>query len=150
MRVLKTFEEFLDKGIVRRRKPDIARAKSLDQEAKRRKYFLGEMLNKIGLTDKNANYFIENSYDVLMELIRAKLFSDGFSSSGEGAHEAEVSYLLKISFSERQARFMNNLRFFRNGILYYGKNFDAEYAKKVLGFLDEMYPKLKELLNNEN
>jgi len=41
-------------------------------------------------------------------------------------------------------RFMNDLRFFRNGILYYGKDFDAEYGKKVLDFLNNIYPKLKE------
>ena len=107
--------------------------------------FLNEILNKIGLLDENANYFIENSYDILIELIRAKLLIDGFSSSGKGAHEAEVSYMRKLDFNESDVGFMNDLRYFRNGILYYGKNFDKEYGKKVLDFLKKIHPKLKEI-----
>lgn len=146
MRPLKNFNEFLKSGVIRKRTPDIARAKSLIQEAEKRMNFLKEARNKIGLSDINANYFIETSYDVLIELIRAKLLINGFSSSGKGAHEAEVSYMRNMGFYEKEARFMNDLRFFRNGILYYGKDFDAEYGNKVLDFLNKTYPKLKKLL----
>ena len=62
MRALRTFEEFLEEGIVRRRSPDSARARSLIDESERRRKFLGEMLSRIGLSDANANYFIENSF----------------------------------------------------------------------------------------
>ena len=90
--------------------------------------------------------FIENVYDVLMEIIRAKLLAEGFKSGGEGAHEAEVSFLRKLGFPESDVRFMNNLRYFRNGIKYYGKDFDKETATKALSFLDKAYPKLKSFL----
>jgi len=145
MRPLKTFEEFLRLGIVRKRTPDIARAKSLIEEAEKRKKFLEEVRLKIRLNNENANYFVESSYDILIEIIRAKLLVDGFNASGIGAHEAEISYIKKLSFSEKEIRFMNDLRYFRKGILYYGKHFDAEYSKKVLDFLNRIYPKLKEL-----
>ena len=65
-------------------------------------------------------------------------------ASGEGAHEAEVTYMKNMGFSEREVRFMNDLRYFRNGILYYGKNFDADYGRKVLNFLDNIFPVLWE------
>ncbi len=143
---LKDFEEFLKSGIVRKRNPDKARAKSLVEEAEKRKKFLDEILRKIGLSDKNANYFIETSYDILIELIRAKLLRDGLYASGEGAHEAEVSYMKKIGFAEKEIRFMNDLRYFRNGILYYGKSFDQDYGKKVLDFLNKIYPQLKNVV----
>ena len=145
MRPLKDFDEFLKEGIVRKRTPDMPRARSLIEEAEKRNKFLNEILSKIGLLDENANYVIENSYDILIELIRAKLLIDGFSSSGKGAHEAEVSYMRKLNFPEGDVGFMNDLRYFRNGILYYGKNFDKEYGKKVLDFLKKAYPKLKEI-----
>ncbi|MBU2562526.1 MAG: hypothetical protein KKF68_02610 [Nanoarchaeota archaeon] len=147
MRPLKNFEEFVSEGIINKRHPDLARAKSLIEESEKRKEFLNEILIKIGLSENNANYFIENSYDVLIELIRAKLLIEGFSSSGKGAHEAAISYMRKLGFSEKNARFMNDLRYFRNGILYYGKIFDVDYAKKVLNFLDELYPKLKRIIH---
>jgi len=146
MRPLKDFDEFLKESVVRKRTPDMPRARSLIEEAEKRNKFLNEILNKIGLLDENANYFIENSYDILIELIRAKLLIDGFSSSGKGAHEAEVSYMRKLNFPESDVGFMNDLRYFRNGILYYGKNFDKEYGKKVLSFLKKTYPKLKEIV----
>lgn len=146
MRPLKLFEEFLESGTVRKRAPDIARARSLIDEAEKRRKFLAEMLDKIGITDANANYFIENSYDMLLELLRAKLLTAGFYSSGEGAHEAEVAYMRDLKFDEKDVRFMNDLRYFRNGILYYGKDFDADYGKKVIEFSNRVYPKLLSLM----
>ena len=145
MRPLKNFEEFLRHGVVKRRTPDLIRAKSLINEAEKRKKFLGKLSIKIGLADENANYFIETSYDTLIELIRAKMLAEGFKTSGEGAHEAEVSYMRKFGFSENEVRFMNDLRYFRNGILYYGKDFDSEYGNKVLEFLNKIYPVLLKL-----
>ena len=146
MRALKSFKEFIKIGIMRRRTPDFLRADSLLDEAEKRKKFIDEMSSKIGLNDENANYFIENSYDTLIELIRAKLFIDGFRASGEGAHEAEVSYMKDLGFSNKDIRFMNDLRYYRNGILYYGENFDSEYATKVLLFLKGIYPEIVKLL----
>ena len=143
MKPLKNFEEFLRDGTVRKASPDMLRAKSLVEEAERRKKFLDELLEKIRMKDENANYFIESSYDILISLIRAKLLSEGFSSSGKGAHEAEVSFMRKLGFPEKDVRFMNDLRYYRNGILYYGKKFDADYSKKVLDFLNKMFAKLK-------
>src|SRR3989344_3402848 len=142
MRLLKTFEEFLSEGIAGKRTADKARAESLVSEAKERKKFLDELSAKIKVSDENANYFIENCYDALIELIRAKLLKDGYKSSGEGAHEAEVSYLRKLGFEEKDVLFMNDLRYFRNGILYYGKSFDSDYADKALEFLKKNFDRL--------
>ena len=77
-----------------------------------------------------------------MGLIRAKLLIKGFSSSGEGDHEAEVSFMRTLGFSEKETRFLNDLRYFRNGILYYGKHFDEGYGKRVMDFLNKLYPTL--------
>ena len=144
MRPLKNFEDYLKLGIIKKITPNIARAKSLIEEAKKRKKFIEEVFEKIRLKDENANYFIENSYDILMELIRSQLLANGFSSSGEGTHEAEISFMRNLEFSENETRFLNDLRYFRNGILYYGKNFDEEYGKRVIDFLNKLYPKLME------
>lgn len=144
MRPLKKFEEFLENGIVRKRKPDQARADWLFREEEDRKKFLDEAYEKVGMRDDNANYFIENAYDAILGLIRAQMLLQGFSAVGEGAHEAEVAFLRKLKFTESETRFMNDLRYFRNGILYYGKKFDAEYGKRVLEFLSKAYSKLKE------
>ncbi len=42
------------------------------------------------------------------------------------------------AFSVQKIEFADRLRYYRNGILYYGKSFDAAYARKVLRFLEEL------------
>ena len=144
MNPLKSFDEFVKEGKVRKQHADISRSSYLADEAESRMIFLKEMKGRIALSDPNANYFVEIAYDVIMELVRARLLLDGFNASGAYAHEAEVAYLRNIGFSEADVRFVNELRYFRNGIVYYGKKLDSEYAGQVLEFLENAYPKLKQ------
>ncbi len=147
MRILRKFEEFLKEKIVKKQNPDKERAENLIKESERKFNSMGMTLDKVGLNNENSNDIVENCYDILLYLIRSKMLYDGFNSSGKGAHEAEVSYLRILNFSETEVQFMNQLRYFRNGIMYYGKRFDEEYGKKVLEFLDKIKPKLNKLLN---
>ncbi len=145
MRPLKTFGEYMKDGTAKRQSPDIMRARSLVAEAESAQKILLSFIGKVGLDDDNANHVIKNAYDIIMELIRAKMYIDGFATTGKGAHEAEVSYLAEMGFSGRDVDFANDLRFFRNGIMYYGKKFDKAYAMKVLEFLRRAYPVLKKM-----
>ncbi len=135
MKSLKQFEEYLEEGIVKKQTPDESRAESLLKESERKSDSLKLILNKIGITEENANDIMEYCYDIILNIARSKMLVKGYGSSGLGAHEAEVSYLRKMGFLESDVQFMNQLRYFRNGILYYGKRFDKEYAEKVIGFL---------------
>jgi hypothetical protein len=145
MMPLKTFDEYLKDGIAKRQSPDMLRARSLIAESENSYKILLSFVDKMSIDDNNANHMIKNAYDVLMELIRAKMFLDGFNTSGKGAHEAEVSYMAKMGFSSKDVDFTNDMRWFRNGIMYYGKKFNKEYAKKVLDFLNEIYPELRKM-----
>ena len=77
-----------------------------------------------------------------MFLIRSKMFETGYNSSGHGAHEAEVAYGKQLGFSDIDIVLLDQLRYFRNGILYYGKRFDKEYAEKIISFTENNYSKL--------
>ena len=77
-----------------------------------------------------------------MKKIRANMLKKGLKASGYGAHEAEVYYLQKVGFSQNEIEFADQLRYFRNGIEYYGKSFDETYAKQVLDFLKKIRRKL--------
>src|SRR3989338_4459156 len=134
MRHLKPFEEFLEDGTMRKMSPDKERAKNLVLEAERKFNSLLESVIKIGIKDENANDYVEHCYDIIMFLIRARLYADGYSSSGHGAHEAEVAFARKLKFNEKETEFLDQLRYFRNRILYYGKRYDKEYAEKVIEF----------------
>ena len=143
MKPLKKFSDFLKEGIVRKQSPDKERAKSLIKESYEAYKFLNEIIDKFRINENNSNYIIKNVYDIIMELIRAKMIIRGFNCKGSYSHEAEVSYMRELNFSENEVQFMNQLRFFRNRIVYYGKSFDKEYAEKVFNFLNKMYHRLK-------
>ena len=101
------------------------------------------MLKKLPVHDRNANTYVKTCYDLLMEAVRARMLLAGYNASGIGAHEAEVAYLRILGFNERAVQFANQLRFFRNGMLYYGTIIDREYAEKVIAFTKKMYTELK-------
>jgi hypothetical protein len=146
MKAVRNFEEFIKENIVKKQSPNISRMKFLILESERSHNVLEEMKEKIGLNDENANMFIKSCYDILMELIRAKMLSEGYNASGFGAHEAEVAYLRVIGFSERDVQFADQLRYFRNGMLYYGTKLDKEYAEKVMTFTKKSYTLLRKAI----
>ena len=137
---LRKFEEFLSSGIVKRQTPNRQRALSLIKEAEEKKNFLSVSLKNIPKEQMNANFVVDYCYDILMELIRAKMFEDGYNAGN--SHEAEVSYLENLGFPEPDIRFMNEIRYYRNGTKYYGTILEKDYAEKVLGFMDKIYPKI--------
>ncbi len=148
MKGIKKFEEFIVENIVKKQWIDNPRAEFLIKESENSYSSLLEMIQKIKLSDANANIFVKLCYDILMELIRAKMLLDGYNASGFGAHEAEVVYLEKLGFNERDVRFADQMRFFRNGMLYYGTIIDKVYAEKVIEFTKKIYTKLKTMIKN--
>jgi hypothetical protein len=138
MRPVRNFDEFIEEQTVRKQSPDKSRANSLIHEAERTEKFLWEVIASVGITDENANNIIKIAYDIIMEKIRAKLILNGYHTAGQGAHEAEVSYLRELNFNERDVQFLDQLRYFRNGIMYYGKFFDKDYAEKTVKFLEKI------------
>jgi hypothetical protein len=149
MKAIKNFEEFIRRGIVKKQNPDKSRAEFLIKESDKNYLYILELINKIGINSNNANNYVKDCHDILMELLRAKMLLDGFNASGFGAHEAEVSYMRKLGFSENDVQFADQIRYFRNGILYYGTNLDKEYAQKVIEFTKKMIPKLNKIYKNE-
>lgn len=143
MNPLKPFEEYVRKGVVKKSSKDLLRADFLIKDAENTISGLDEILEKIGINSRNANSIIKSCYDIIMELIRAKMLKEGFNASGYSAHEAEVSYLSNLNFPEPDIIFLNQLRYFRNGIMYYGKLFDKEYGEKVIEFMRRVRKKIK-------
>jgi len=142
MKPIRAFNEFIKEGIVKVQQPDISRANFLIKESEKAYSYLQDLIKKMSINNEGANSIIKLSYDTLMEIIRAKMLLKGFNASGFNAHESEVAYLRELNFSEVEVQFADQLRYFRNGIMYYGKILDKEYAEKVVEFLNQIYPKL--------
>jgi len=147
MRAIKQFEEFIKNGIVKQQSPDVSRAGFLKEESEKSYSFLQKKVEAFGISNETANDLIKSSYDILMELIRAKMLLEGYNASGKGAHEAEVSYLRIVGFKEKDVQFADQLRYFRNGMLYYGTPLDEEYARKVIDFTNKVYKVLQDDTN---
>lgn len=143
------FDEFIKIGIVKKQSPDKSRSKFLVMEAKQDYSYLLKLIKIMGIENQNANDYVKKCYDILMELTRAKMLLEGLNASGFKAHEAEVAYWRNLQFKEQDIQFLDQIRFFRNGMLYYGTILDKEYAEKVFNFINKLYPKLIKLLGKE-
>ncbi len=140
------FEEYVQQGVIKKCSVNMPRAEFLIAESEKSLRGLHKRVEIMGIDEDNANSIIKDCYDIIMELIRAKLLLTGYCSTGQFAHEAEVSYLKKQGFSDNEVLFMNNLRYFRNSVTYYGKILNVEYGEQVVEFTKKIYPKLKKML----
>ena len=148
MKAIRKFEEFVKERVVKKQSIDKSRAEFLFKESENSYNYLLEKIRLMKISDINANDFVKSCYDILMELIRAKMLLNGYNASGVGWHEAEVSYLRILGFVEKDVQFADQIRFFRNGMLYYGTILDKEYAEKTIEFTKKSFQKLKKVLNS--
>ncbi|MBW2995377.1 hypothetical protein KY312_03415 [Candidatus Woesearchaeota archaeon] len=146
MKAIRNFNEFIKLGIVKKQSPDWSRAEFLINESEISIEGLKERTKIIPINEKNANSIVKDCYDIIMELVRAKMLLDGFNAAGQGAHEAEISYMRIMGIREKEIQFADQIRYFRNGMIYYGTMLDTEYAEKVVKFTNEIYPKLIKML----
>lgn len=150
MNLPKEFEEYVQQGIIKKCSVNKSRAEFLLHEAEKTFRGLRKRLDALGIDEDNANSILKDCYDIMMELIRAKLLITGYCSAGQFAHEAEVSFLRICGFSNSDISFMNDLRYFRNSVTYYGKIVGIEYAQKVVKFTNSRYPQLRDKILSEN
>src|SRR3990167_4482660 len=147
MKAIRKFEEFVKERVVKKQSIDKSRAEFLFKESENSYNYLLEKIRLMKISDINANDFVKSCYDILMELISAKMLLNGYNASGVGWHEAEVSYLRILGFVEKEVQFADQIRFFRNGMLYYGTILDKDYAEKVIEFTKKIYSELKKILS---
>ena len=77
------FNYYLNEKIVRKQSPNIPRAEFLIKETQKSFIGLKNRVEKLGIDEFNANSVIKDCYDIIMEMVRAKLFLDGYSSCFE-------------------------------------------------------------------
>ena len=143
MKSVKSFEWYLSQRVVKKQHPDNSRAKFLIDEAELMMKGLQKRMKKMGIDEYNPNSIVKECYDIIMALVRAKMLVKGLNASGLGAHEAEISYMSVMGFNEYDVRFADQIRYFRNGMLYYGTIVEKKYAEKVVEFLERVYRKLQ-------
>ena len=143
MNLPRDFEEYVKQGIINKCSINRPRAEFLISESEKSLKGLNRRLDIMGIDVDNANSIVKDCYDIIMEIIRANLLLSGYCSAGKFAHEAEVSYLKKLDFPDNEISFLNDLRYVRNSITYYGKILDVGYARRVAEYARRIYPRLK-------
>lgn len=145
MRAIKDFNEFIKEGIIKKQKPDVSRVKFLIEETEKSYSMLLLKIEKLGIVNQTANDIVKSCYDLLMELIKAKILLQGYNASGISTHEAEVSFASNLCFNEKDVQFLDEIRYFRNGMFYYGTNLTKDDAERIVNFTKETYLKLKKM-----
>ncbi|HLC20444.1 MAG TPA: hypothetical protein VJK72_05975, partial [Candidatus Nanoarchaeia archaeon] len=85
MKAIRSFDDLIKDRIVKTQSIDRSRAEFLKKESENSYCNLLEKIRLIKLTDKNANDFVKSCYDIMMELLRAKMLLNGYNASGIGA-----------------------------------------------------------------
>ena len=143
------FDYYQKEKIARKQSPNIPRAEFLIRETRKSVIGLKERVEKLGISEFNANSVIKDIHDIIIEKVRARMLLDGYYASGNFAHEAEVAYMKNLYFSDFEVSFVNELRQARNGITYYGKIYEKEYAKSCYDFLIQLNQKLDDLFKKK-
>ncbi len=139
---MRSFEEFLKQGLIKVKQKDEPRFRNLIEGAQKRKDVMEKYLP---LNEETSTKIIEECYDIIREILEAKLSREGYKSYN---HEAVISYLINLGFSLTDTIFVDKLREVRHGTKYYGKQVSLEYATKVKEFLTDNYIKLKKIVSN--
>ena len=84
MKAIRKFDEFIKDNIVKKQSIDACRAEFLIKESENSRNNLMEKIQKIRLNDSNANDFVKSCYDILMEIIRAKMLLKGLRNWNNG------------------------------------------------------------------
>ena len=136
------FEDFIKSSDVKIRGKNEILAKALIKSSERGIRYV----KRQKIDAESAEHVTSDIYDIIRELIEAKLCFEGYKSY---SHEATISFLKRfLEFKESEIIFLDNLRKIRNGIKYYGKEASVEDAEKTLKFLNSILPKLKNLVKD--
>lgn len=129
------FQEFIDKGTVRKASIDISLAKSLiimsDNHI--------ETVKPIQLTDKTASTIMSDYYEALREITEAMCALRGYKVY---SHEA-FTYFLKENGEDLVADKFDRFRKIRNSIHYYGKQADKESVRSNKEEIEKIIDYLK-------
>lgn len=118
---------------------DSAKAKSLKKMAEK-------IMQRLEDTDKKEypSQSLADYYKILHSLMEALAAICGVKSSGEGAHKKLIDWVSEeIQFKEGRRRFLQQLRKYRNRIVYEGFMIDEGYIERNGERIEKIYREIK-------
>ena len=117
-------------------KKDISFISQLMNSVEKRQSFI----KTIQINPSSCNYIIENCYEVIRELIEARMLIDGYKSN---SHSSTLNFMNEMNLSDADIKFTNDLFKIVYDIKHNAKDAHVEYCLLVLNFLDYFSEKLK-------
>lgn len=134
---MENWKECLEENFVLKISPDKAKAKSLIETANGRVDYVKNII----LNESNANYIFEDYYSSILEYLHALVILDGYKVIN---HLCLGYYLKEILKKEGLFRIFDDLRFKRNGLVYYGKRMEFEVSLDAINKCKKLIRELKE------
>ena len=134
---MKEFDFFLNKGDVKKQRPDYNTARVTFADGIERLRFAKGLVN-----NAKSKYVLENAYEALREAADALLYTEGFKSY---SHEASIAFLLRKGFNESDVSEFDRFRKIRNGIKYYGGDCDKTDVTAAISLAERVMPKIRKL-----
>ncbi len=121
-------KEYLDKGSLKKRSPDINRALSLINVAE----ITANATLKIPLNEENAIMIFRELYEALRQLGDAKLWKLGYEAR---QHEPSIKILMDAEIKDKIIlNRLDRFRIIRNDANYRGNQITLDQAKEILEF----------------
>ena len=124
------FEDFIEKGLVRKTSKDKSLVRALLQNSKKDI----EFLNGLKINEKSVRKIMTNFYDVLRSVLEAVSVIKGYKIY---SHEAYIYFLKEIKENLLAIKF-DRFRKIRNSINYYGKDISIEETKENIYEIKKM------------
>ncbi len=135
------FEDFIKKGLVKKKDIDKNLAKSLIVAAESDLKFL----KRNEIDDVSARKMVSGYYDVLRELLEAMAALNGYKIY---SHEA-FFYFLEENGEDVMGEKFNRFRLIRNRVNYYGKTVSPNEAEEYCLGIEKMIKYFMRKLNDE-
>jgi len=124
------FEDFIEKGLVRKTSKDKSLARALLQNSKKDI----EFLDSLKINENSVRKIMTNFYDVLRSILEAVSVIKGYKIY---SHEAYIYFLKEIDENLLAIKF-DRFRRIRNSINYYGKDISIEETKENIYEIKKM------------
>lgn len=118
-----SWADCLENNVARKVSIDVERAKSLIETANDRISVITTV------NQKNCNFVFEDYYTSIIESLQAILINKGFNISN---HLCLGVYLKEVLLREDLFIIFDDLRYKRNGLIYYGNKMEFEIALDAL------------------
>ena len=95
------------------------------------------------LLEPSSGNITVNGFEIHDRMNVRKSFGIVFQDS---SIDDELTAYENMEFNEAEVKYMDELRYYRNGTKYYGTILNLTYAEKTLEFLNKIHPKLMKIV----